>query len=186
MSSNLTSIGDTAFLNCKVNVFDLMLCTPVFFARTFESNLVNPVNVYLNPQTTIPTGSVNVVYQVYSTNPDGTYTFSKYVGTKTSITLSDTVSIIGASAFYNTPITSITLPNITAIHDYAFYGCGLTSLVLPNSVKFVGKKAFYNTGLSSVTAPTLSYVGKDAFRPEIRMFIQTIPYELVRYTIDLI
>jgi hypothetical protein len=123
---------------------------------------------------------------VYSTNPDG-YTLSKYVGTNTVI-VPDTVTIIGASAFYNTSITSITLPNtITSIHDYAFYGCtGLTTLVLPNSVKMIGKKSFYNTGLTSVTAPPLYYVGPDAFRQGIRISIQTIPYELVRYTIDLI
>lgn len=72
----------------------------------------------------------------------------------TSATIPNSVATIGNSAFaYCTGLTSITIPNsVTSIVDYAFYGCtGLTSVTIPNSVTSIGDWAFYNcTGLTTL------------------------------------
>ena len=55
------------------------------------------------------------------------------------------VAIIGESAFYGTPITSVTIPStVHTIERQAFYACRyLTSLTIPASVTSIGANAFY-------------------------------------------
>lgn len=54
------------------------------------------------------------------------------------------VTSIGISAFWGSPITSVTIPNsITVIKKKAFYTCNqLTSITIPNSVTYIGSLAF--------------------------------------------
>ena len=44
---------------------------------------------------------------------------------------------------------------VTAIADYAFYGCSnITSLTVPEGVKSIGKQAFFNcSGMTSLSLP---------------------------------
>ena len=59
------------------------------------------------------------------------------------------------------------IPNgVTAIGDYAFFGCsGLTEVVFPASLGSVGDHAFYDcSGIQELSIPsTLSYIGSYAF-----------------------
>jgi hypothetical protein len=70
-----------------------------------------------------------------------------------SVTIPNTVKIIGESAFERCELISITIPNsVTSIGERAFWGCsGLTSVAIPNSVTSIGKLAFCKcSGLTSV------------------------------------
>ncbi len=85
--------------------------------------------------------------------------------TYNSVTYS--VTSIGEWAFsYCDGLTSVTIPNsVTSIGKSAFWACGLTSVVIPNSVTSIGERAFYHcSGLTSVTIPnSVTSIGYGAF-----------------------
>ena len=89
-------------------------------------------------------------------------------GTVASITIPNSVTSIGVSAFYNcTSLTSITIPNsVTSIGSNAFESCtSLTSITIPNSVTSIGDYAFSScTSLTSITIPnSVTSIGDGAF-----------------------
>ncbi|MDD7888302.1 leucine-rich repeat domain-containing protein, partial [Flavivirga sp. 57AJ16] len=64
------------------------------------------------------------------------------------------VTAIGANAFFNNGVTSVTIPDsVTTIGDYAFSHNALTSVTIPNSVTTIGRRAFQYGTLTSVTIP---------------------------------
>jgi hypothetical protein len=71
----------------------------------------------------------------------------------TSVVLPNSVTYIGANAFFNnTYLTSIVIPDsVTYIGDRAFENNSLTSVVIPDSVTSIGKSAFSDNELTSVT-----------------------------------
>ena len=79
-----------------------------------------------------------------------------------SITIPNSVTSIGANAFYGCySLTSITISDsVTSIGGFAFYGCsGLTSITIPDSVTSIGESAFY--GCVSLPAEgNIRYVGR--------------------------
>lgn len=87
----------------------------------------------------------------------------------TSVTIPNSVTSIGICAFENcTSLTSITFPDsLTSIGDWAFRVCtSLTSIEIPDSVTSIGDYAFDNcSSLESVTvlATTPPTLGTDAF-----------------------
>ena len=114
------------------------------------------------------------------------------------------VTKIASSAFYNTAITSVTIPNsvttiessafrdcanltsvtfapaskVATIGGYAFYGCTkLTSVTIPNSVTSIGATAFRGcTSLTSVTIGNgVASIGSDAFYQCAGLISITIP-----------
>jgi hypothetical protein len=62
----------------------------------------------------------------------------------TSITIPDTVTAIGGSAFLSSGITSITIPNnVSRIESLTFGSCkSLTNVVIGTGVTYIGQKAF--------------------------------------------
>jgi len=87
----------------------------------------------------------------------------------TSVTIPDSVTIIGIDAFFNCgALTSVTIPDsVKSIGSGAFFNCiHLTSVTIPNSVTSIGINAFRNCGaLTSVyiSAATAALLGGVAY-----------------------
>lgn len=103
----------------------------------------------------------------------GAYAFYNCYGFK-NISIPNSVTSIGASAFRSSGFTKINIPNsfvsiganafkgcgaefnipknITCISDYAFAGCGgLKNVTIPDSVTVIGQGAFENSDIESIT-----------------------------------
>jgi hypothetical protein len=97
----------------------------------------------------------------YTTNADGdSVTITSYTGASNDVTIPSTlngllVTSIGSAAFYESGITSVTIPDsVTSIGYYAFDGCvNLSNVTIPDSVLDMGTNAFF--GCSSLTGVTI-------------------------------
>jgi hypothetical protein len=83
----------------------------------------------------------------------------------TIITIPNSVTNIGDSAFYYCPLTSVTIGNgVTSIGNNAFALCPLTSMTIPNSVTSIGDFAFYWCSMTNVMLGTnIASIGDFAF-----------------------
>jgi hypothetical protein len=93
--------------------------------------------------------------------------YSYQTGIKT-VDIQQGVTAIGDYAFYGcSGLTSVEIPNsVTSIGDYAFAYCaGLTSVMIPHSVTLIGRRVFqYCSGLTLVTVPnSVTSIGNEAF-----------------------
>jgi len=115
-----------------------------------------------------------------------------------SVTIPNSVTTIGRSAFESCDKMTTALPNsVTTIGEYAFCDCWCLNTAIPNSVTDIGKEAFWKCSLSSVTIPngitsiregtffgsaltsvtipsSVTYIGEDAFA-YTRLTSVTIP-----------
>ena len=105
--------------------------------------------------------------------PDNTAVIvTRYNGTAADVTIPSRykgkpVTMIDHAAFFNSVVTSVTIPDsVTSIGDNAFGFCSqLTNISIPNSVTFIGFSAFNScTSLKSITLPSsLSTIQSYAF-----------------------
>jgi len=109
----------------------------------------------------------------------------------TSITIPDSVTSINASSFQKcTSLNNITIPNsVTSIGTTAFYDCvGLISITLPTNVLFtiINTGLFENcTSLTSITIPnSVTSIGTNAFNNCTNLTSITIPNSVTSIDLD--
>ena len=109
----------------------------------------------------------------FESTPDNTAVIvTRYKGTAADVTIPSRykgkpVTAIGHAAFFNSAVTSVTIPDsVTSISDEAFINCPkLTNISIPNSVTYIGFSAFSScTSLKSITLPSsLSFISGALF-----------------------
>ncbi len=100
--------------------------------------------------------------------------------TLTSVTIPNSVTLIGSSAFKGcSSLASITIPDsVTKIRSSAFYGCSLlTSIKIPDGVTYIDSNAFCDcSSLTSITIPNrVTSIGASAFEGCSSLTSITIP-----------
>lgn len=89
-----------------------------------------------------------------------------YNGTKTEVTIPDTVKYISSAFYQNENIVRVSIPNsVINIEEYAFSRCSnLSEVTIPASVTSIGSGAFRGTNLTDVTIPdSVQIIGELAF-----------------------
>ena len=146
--NSVTSIGGSAFLSCSglTSVTIPNSVTSIGVRAFYDCSSLTSINV----------ASGNTHYSsidgvLYNYVQD---TLIQCPGAKTSVTIPNSVTSIGNSAFSGcSGLTSVTIPTgVTSIGEYAFSSCsGLTSVTIPNSVTSIGGGTFYDcSGLTTL------------------------------------
>ena len=159
--ANVTEIGSNAFAGCT-NLISV----------NYEGDWSNLTIQSGNPAVQ---DAANAPLFDFDFTPDNTaaiVTNYKYNGAAADVTIPSRykgkpVTTIGHAAFFNSAVTSVTIPDsVTSISDSAFINCPqLTNISIPNSVTYIGFSAFNScTSLKSITLPSsLSTIQSYAF-----------------------
>ncbi|MDE7280358.1 MAG: leucine-rich repeat domain-containing protein [Ruminiclostridium sp.] len=136
-----------------------------------EEHITVPSEIEGKPVTELSYGGVDPD-RLHSRNffGDSGYMYSGEEGSVISptvhITISDTVTRIGANTFYGCNLEQADMPEgLTYIGDSAFAYCGcLKKADIPKTVTFIGDSAFYSAKLTAVSLPEgLEFIGPYAF-----------------------
>ena len=157
--ANVTEIGSNAFADCT-NL------TSVNYAGDWSNLTIQSGNPAVQD-------AANEQLFDFAFTPDNTAVIViRYEGTAADVTIPSRykgkpVTMIDHAAFYNSAVTSVTIPDsVTSIPDSAFGFCSqLTNISIPNSVTYIGFSAFNScTSLKSITLPSsLSTIQSEAF-----------------------
>ena len=174
----VTAIGRSAFLGCTGLTSIIIPDSVTYIGRSAFSGCTNletitiPKNAKFDSDGYTFNNCTSLKNVIFSSGiekiPDYLFYKSSNLKSMTSITIPNSVTTIGDSAFYHcTNLTSITIPDsVTSIGASAFYGCtGLTSIIIPDSVVTIGEYTFNGcTGLTNVTiSDSVTSVGWNAF-----------------------
>lgn len=158
---SVTEIGSNAFADCT-NL------TSVNYAGDWSNLTIQSGNPAVQDAANAPLFD-------FEPTPDNTaviVTNYKYNGAAADVTIPSRyqgkpVTTIGHAAFFNSAVTSVTIPDsVTSISDEAFINCPkLTNISIPNSVTYIGFSAFSScTSLKSITLPSsLSFISGALF-----------------------
>ena len=160
--NSVTSIGSSAFSSCSALTSVTIPNSVTSIESAAFANCSKLETIYVDPTNVEFSSLDGILY-----NKDAS-TLLCCPGGKTTVTIPNSVTSIGESAFYGcSSLTSVTIGNsVTSIENYAFEGCSsLISVTIPNSVTSIGKWAFsYCSGLTSVTIPnSVTSIGERAF-----------------------
>lgn len=159
--ASVTEIGSNAFAGCT-NL------TSVHYAGDWSNLTIQSGNPAVQDAANAPLFD-------FEFTPDNTaviVTNYKYNGAAADVTIPSRyqgkpVTTIGHAAFFNSAVTSVTIPDsVTSISDEAFINCPkLTNISIPNSVTYIGFSAFSScTSLKSITLPSsLSFISGALF-----------------------
>lgn len=160
--ASVTEIGSNAFAGCT-NL------TSVHYAGDWSNLTIQSGNPAVQDAANAP------LFDFEFIPPDNTaviVTNYKYNGAAADVTIPSRyqgkpVTTIGHAAFFNSAVTSVTIPDsVTSISDEAFINCPkLTNISIPNSVTYIGFSAFSScTSLKSITLPSsLSFISGALF-----------------------
>ena len=156
--ASVTEIGSNAFAGCT-NL------TSVNYAGDWSNLTIQSGNPAVQD-------AANEQLFDFAFTPDNTAVIVRYKGTAADVTIPSRykgkpVTTIGHAAFFNSAVTSVTIPDsVTSISDEAFINCPkLTNISIPNSVTYIGFSAFSScTSLKSITLPSsLSFISGALF-----------------------
>lgn len=159
--ASVTEIGANAFAGCT-NL------TSVHYAGDWSNLTIQSGNPAVQDAANAPLFD-------FAFTPDNTAVIVinyKYNGAAADVTIPSRyqgkpVTTIGHAAFFNSAVTSVTIPDsVTSISDEAFINCPkLTNISIPNSVTYIGFSAFSScTSLKSITLPSsLSFISGALF-----------------------
>lgn len=157
--ASVTEIGSNAFAGCT-NL------TSVNYIGDWSKLTIQSGNPAVED-------AVNAQLFDFAFTPDNTAVIvTHYKGTAADVTIPSRyqgkpVTMIGHAAFFNSAVTSVTIPDsVTSISDEAFINCPkLTNISIPNSVTYIGFSAFSScTSLKSITLPSsLSFISGALF-----------------------
>ena len=160
--NSVTEIGANAFAGCT-NL------TSVTYGGDWSNLTIQSGNPAVQDAANAP------LFDFEFIPPDNTaviVTNYKYNGAAADVTIPSRyqgkpVTTIGHAAFFNSAVTSVTIPDsVTSISDEAFINCPkLTNISIPNSVTYIGFSAFSScTSLKSITLPSsLSFISGALF-----------------------
>ena len=159
--ANVTEIGSNAFAGCT-NL------TSVHYAGDWSNLTIQSGNPAVQDAANAPLFDFEFILN----NTAVVVTNYKYNGAAADVTIPSRyqgkpVTTIGHAAFFNSAVTSVTIPDsVTSISDEAFINCPkLTNISIPNSVTYIGFSAFSScTSLKSITLPSsLSFISGALF-----------------------
>lgn len=159
--ASVTEIGSNAFADCT-NLTSV----------NYEGDWSNLTIQSGNPAVQDAANAPLFDFEFTLDNTAAIVTNYKYNGAAADVTIPSRyqgkpVTTIGHAAFFNSAVTSVTIPDsVTSISDDAFVNCPqLTNISIPNSVTYIGFFAFSScTSLKSITLPSsLSSISKALF-----------------------
>ncbi|MBR4872478.1 MAG: leucine-rich repeat protein, partial [Clostridia bacterium] len=150
LPESLEHIGSYAFLG--TNDLDLYLASETMPAY-LDENWDHGIRGYYTGVTNVET----VGDYKYAILTSGNIAIIEYLGTDktvdlTTVNLGAPISVIGGSAFEDSTVEIIVLPEtLTSIQAEAFQYASLKSIAIPASVTFIGREAFAYTDIESLT-----------------------------------
>ncbi|MBQ7380169.1 MAG: leucine-rich repeat protein, partial [Clostridia bacterium] len=184
----VTYLGRYAFYNCT-SLESVTLPDSIEYVGEFAFLGTKPADVYFSSET-LPAylqenwdhgvagyylGVSEIMEQgdwTYAKLSDGSVAIVVYNGTASHVDLTaldfgGKIVNIGGSAFENSSVKSIVLPDsLVTIQAEAFYRSALLSVTIPASVQFIGRSAFADTPLQTLTfeaGASLSVIERSAF-----------------------